>query len=123
MQVSKADFMRIYIKTRPKVIMIENVQSAFHKTGLNPFNPAIALRQLPAVPISTPHPTILLEFQTSQTLHHLQASIKQAQKLENDKSDDHLDNLQLIRTKIGKAATIAMAKEKILWHKIKELRE
>ncbi|KAI9769490.1 MAG: hypothetical protein M1840_003967 [Geoglossum simile] len=73
--------------------------------------------------MSPPRPTIPLEFQTPQTLHHLQASIKQAQELENDKSHDHLDDLQLIQMKIGKAATIAIAKEEILRHEIKELRE
>jgi DDE superfamily endonuclease len=77
-QISKADFIRIYSKTRPKAMTIENLKSAFRKTGLNPFNPAIALRQLPIAPMSPPHPSISLEFQTPQTLHHLQASIKQA---------------------------------------------
>ncbi|KAI9781500.1 MAG: hypothetical protein M1839_005915 [Geoglossum umbratile] len=102
---------------------IENMQSAFRKTGLNPFNPAIALCQLLIAPISPPCPSIPLEFQTSQTLYHFKASIKQAEELENDKLHDHLGDLQLIRTKIGMAATIVMAKEEILQHEIKQLRE
>src|SRR4051794_36054649 len=44
-RVTKTDFMRIYSKTRPKAMTVETVQSGFRKTGLNPFNPAIALRQ------------------------------------------------------------------------------
>jgi hypothetical protein len=122
-RVTKADFMRIYSKTRLKAMTVEIVQSGFCKTGLNPFNPATALRQLPIAPMSPPRPTIPLEFQTPQTLHHLQASIKQAQELENDKLHDHSGDLQVIRTKIGKAATIAMAKEEILQREVKELRE
>ncbi|KAI9781001.1 MAG: hypothetical protein M1839_006440 [Geoglossum umbratile] len=61
--------------------------------------------------------------ETPQTLYHLQAPIKQAQELDNDKSHDYSGDLQLIRTKIEKAATIAIAKEEILWREIKELRE
>ncbi|KAI9853874.1 MAG: hypothetical protein M1813_001785 [Trichoglossum hirsutum] len=101
----------------------QTILSGFRKTGLNPFNSAIALRQLSIVPISPPRPTVPLEFQTPQTLHHLQASIKQAQELENDKSHDHLGDLQLIRTKIEKAATLAIAKEDILRREMKDLRE
>ncbi|KAI9784346.1 MAG: hypothetical protein M1839_002407 [Geoglossum umbratile] len=102
---------------------IENMQSAFHKTSLNPFNLVIILRQLLIVPMSSPCPSIPLKFQIPQTLHHLKASIKQVEELENDKSHDYLGDLQLIRTKIEKVATIAIVKEEILRCEIKELRE
>src|SRR5207248_5545224 len=70
-RVSKADFMKIYNKTRPQAMTIANIKSGFHKTGLNLFNPAAALRQLPSKSITPPRPTIPLEFQTPQNLYHL----------------------------------------------------
>src|SRR5947208_207365 len=60
-RVTKAHFMKIYSKTRPQAMTIKNIKSGFRKTGLNPFNPAIALRQLPVRPESAPCPTVPLD--------------------------------------------------------------
>ena len=114
--------MKIYFKTRPQAKTDENIKSGFRKTGLNLFNPAIALRQLPSLPATPPHPSIPLEFQTPQNLYQLNFAIGKAEELDLDSSNDHTDDLHLIRSKIEKAATIAMAKEEILRWEIKDLR-
>jgi hypothetical protein len=122
MHVTKANFMQIYNKTRPQAMTVKNIMSGFRKTGLNPFNPAIALRQLPSIPMSPPRPTIPLEFQTPQNLYHLNFAIKKAEELDRHTVEDHTSDPQLIRSKIEKAATVAMAKEEILQRELKELR-
>ena len=113
--------MKIYHKIRPQAMTAINIKLAFRKTGLNPFNLASAFRQLPSQPITPPRPTIPIEFQTSQNLHHLDLVKRKAKKLDNNTSESHLDDLRLIRMKIEKAATVAMAKEEILRQELKEL--
>jgi len=122
MQVSKANFIQIYNKTRPQVMMIKNIMSGFSKTGLNPFNPLMAICQLPLIPMSPPRPTIPFEFQTPQNLHQLDFAIKKTLELRQDTAEDHSSDLRIVESKIAKAATVAMAKEEILRRELKELR-
>jgi hypothetical protein len=122
MRVSKAEFMKIYHKTRPLSVTKEHILSGFRKTGLNPFNPALALQQLPAAAASPPWPLIPIEFQTPKTLQQLHYAINKAEEVDKGASETREKDLRLIRTKIEKAATQAMAGEEILKRELTELK-
>jgi hypothetical protein len=100
---------------------IKNIILGFRKTSLNPFNPTIVLWQLPLILVSLPYLTIPLEFQTPQNLCQLDFTIKKTQELRQNIVRDHSNNLQVIESKIAKAATVVMAKEEILQCELKEL--
>jgi hypothetical protein len=110
MRVSKAQFMELLRRSRPKAFTEENVKSGFCKTGLKPFNPALALRQLPTLPPTPPRPLVPLEFQTPKTLSALNYSIQIANACDSDDREGQ----KRIRSKIDKAAATAMTKIEIL---------
>ena len=105
-RITKAYFMDILARSRPMAFTSKNVQSGFAKTGLNPFNPASALRQLPLLPLTPPRPVIPLEFQTPKDL----AALRYCINMSNACPSDGLEAGKIIRAKIDKAATTAMTK-------------
>ena len=95
--------MDILHRTRPKAFTEDNIKSRFRKTGLNPFNPAFALRQLPLLPHTPPCTHIPLEFQTPKNVTALNFCIDAEQNASEE-------GQKVIRAKINKACTMAMTK-------------
>jgi hypothetical protein len=117
-KVTKTQFLDILRISRPRGFTAENVESGFRKTGLLPFNPALALRQLPLLPPTPPRPTIPLEQQTPHNLAVLRHCISMV-----DTSDEgNVEASKMVRAKINKAATTAMAKIEILERELQETR-
>jgi hypothetical protein len=105
--------MDILAQSHPMAFTGKNIQSGFAKTGLNPFNPAIALRQLLLLPPTPPRPTISLEFQTPKDLAALQHCISMSNACFSEAR-------KLIQMKIDKAATTAMTKIAVFDREITE---
>jgi hypothetical protein len=101
---------------RPRSFTKDNVELGFHKTGLHPFNPAMALRELPLLLPMPPRPTVPLE---QQTPHNL-AVLRQCISLAGDCDEEDIEASKIIRAKINKAATTAIAKIEILERELQE---
>jgi hypothetical protein len=122
-RVPKAEFMRLYAKSRPLAMTTKNIQSGFRKAGLIPYNPAAVLRQLPSQPLTPPPPTIPQEFLTPKDIEHLKRSIKERDELVSTGKPDDLAVSQKIQAKIDKATTTAFADRTILQQREQELLE
>jgi DDE superfamily endonuclease/Tc5 transposase DNA-binding domain len=105
-RIMKAEFLQIYAKIHLQALTVSNIQSGFRKTGLVPYNPAAALRQLPTTPIDIPDPVIPQHLQTPKNDLELKKAIAM---LENNNTTP-----TRIGQKLGKAAEIFHAQVTIL---------
>ena len=120
--IDKIDFLEQYQKARITAFTAVNIQKAWEKTGLMPYNPSVVLQAYPEPPPSsaieqytvTIHPTTpsegTLEYSgpngfsqkilTPSNTLHVQTILKRAHKEED---------LGVMLKKVGKAAILAMA--------------
>jgi len=113
-RIPKSEFLSLYCSIRPRAITLQNIESGFRKAGLVPFNPALALRRLPADPLEIPAPAPLQRPQTPKTMQDLKNMIAMLEQ----EGSDHRE----IQAKINKASTIAFTDRLILQQENQELR-
>ena len=105
--------MEAYISVRPQALTERNIKSGFRKAGLVPFNPKVALEQLPAPP-ATPEPEPAVEQQifTPKNQQDIQKLLEATGSV-----------LQDAMKKLGRAATLFHARALLAEKECKELFE
>jgi hypothetical protein len=120
--VDKLVFLEAYLEARDKAFSLKNIESAWRKAGLQPFDPRLVIDALPVVqiePSSSSRPITPLE-STSSSPPILQGALKtpahvnDIQRILQLQRDGQIDNPQAYLTKVCKAAEKAIAERLIL---------
>ena len=112
--IDKADFLLLYQKARNRALSTQNIQHAWSKSGLFPFNPAIVLQKLPSPPhpSTPPKMTVTSSNDVSVSVAFTPANADQVNTLMEQLTDN--DSNQLILDKLGKACKSALASSHLL---------
>jgi hypothetical protein len=120
--VDKLVFLGAYLEARDKALLVKNIESAWLKAGLQPFDPRLVIDPLPVIEIKSTSsccPVTPLESSSSSPLILLgnlktPAHVNDIQRILRLQRDGQIDDPQAYLTKVCKAAEKAIAERLVL---------